>query len=142
MQNNGLQICLIDDDQIYQFAAKKIIESTGLAQRVTAFSNGRDALGYLEKNAAFSEVLPDVIFVDVNMPLMTGWQFLDAFNSLKTGLAKKVTIYVVSSSVDELDITKSKSYHTVSDYIIKPVHKDRFESLLTSLTRGDIFLDR
>ena len=142
MQNNSLQVCLIDDDQIYQFAAKKIIESTGLVQKVTAFSNGRDALVYLEKNARFFDALPDVIFIDVNMPLMNGWQFLDAFNTVNGELAKKVIIYVVSSSVDDLDISKSKTYKTVSDYIIKPVHKDRFESLLTNLTTGDVYFDR
>ena len=133
MDTTGLKICLIDDDRIYQFAARKIIEATGLANNVMTFSNGREALQHLQTNADSSTDLPDVIFLDINMPVMNGWQFLDAFKSIGPKLSKPVTIYMVSSSVDEYDINKSRDYNEVTDYIIKPVHREKFKEVLADL---------
>jgi len=127
-------ICLIDDDRIYQFTAKKILESTGLTKDIKAFYNGEDAISFLKDQMSETESFPDIIFLDINMPVMDGWQFLDAFDSLQRSLPKPVTIYMVSSSVDDYDIRKSKEYTTVTDYIIKPINKERFQQLIKAAT--------
>lgn len=133
MKHDGLNICLIDDDRIYQFAARKIIEATGFAGNVLAFSNGKDAIQYLHDHLNYETEIPDVIFLDIHMPIMNGWQFLDEYKNIKPRLSKPVHIYMVSSSVDEIDIDKSKTFDTVSDYIIKPLKRDIFDSLLAQL---------
>ncbi len=64
------------------------------------------------------------------MPVMDGWQFLEAFKKIYTQLPKPITIYMVSSSVDDYDIRKSKEYTEVIDYVIKPINRERFEQLI------------
>jgi CheY-like chemotaxis protein len=132
MDLTPFNICLVDDDRIYQFTAKKIIESTGLTQTVLSFFNGEDAINYLKNSSENNQPIPDIIFLDINMPIMDGWQFLEDFKTLIAGLKKKVTIYMVSSSVDDYDIKKSKEYSFVTDYIIKPINRERFEQLILS----------
>ena len=128
-----LNICLIDDDRIYQFAAKKTIEATGMAQKVMVFSNGLEAMDFLQSHLTDTPSIPDVIFLDINMPIMNGWQFLEAYSGLQQSLKKTVTVYMVSSSIDEYDIKKSREYESVSDYVLKPVNKEKFTQLLSSV---------
>lgn len=136
MTHDRLNVCLIDDDKIYQFTAKKIIESTGHAQRILAFTNGKDALTYMQLHVNESESMPDVIFLDIHMPVMNGWQFLEGYTSLAPRIGKPVTIFMVSSSLDDVDINRSKSTGVVSDYIVKPIARDNFVSLLDTLAKG------
>jgi len=127
-------ICLIDDDNIYQFTARTIIESTGLAKKIQSFYNGSEALIYLSnKENQQAEQLPDLIFLDINMPVMNGWEFLDAYRTLQYDLPKQIVLFVVSSSIDDYDRLKSKEYQEVSDYIIKPVSRIRYQELIESL---------
>jgi CheY-like chemotaxis protein len=133
MQQAKLSILLVDDDRIYQFAAKKTIEATGFANNIVIYSNGEEAINYLKHNLQNSHSLPDVIFLDVNMPIMNGWEFLEEYSSIKKGLTKPVIIYVVSSSVDEFDVSKSRQYDTVKGYIVKPVLREKFRQILASI---------
>ena len=133
MQLAKLHILLIDDDRIYQFAARKTIEATGFADKILIYSNGEEAINYLKHNIKNNTSLPDVIFLDVNMPVMNGWEFLEEYSHLKQDLSKPVLIYVVSSSVDEFDVSKSRQYDTVKGYIVKPVLREKFRQILSSI---------
>lgn len=127
-------VCLIDDDKIYQFTARKIVEATGLAKNILSFFNGKEAIDFfLENQNKELDQLPNVIFLDINMPIMNGWQFLNEYEMLSGKLKKAITIYVVSSSVDEIDIQKSKQYTTVKNYIIKPINRIKYQQLLEEL---------
>jgi len=127
-------VCLIDDDNIYQYTARVILESTGLAKKIHSFYNGSEAITYFrdEKNLR-PEILPDVIFVDINMPVMNGWEFLEEYQKLYATLPKPIVVYVVSSSVDSSDMQKSRSYKAVSDYLVKPVNRSKYQELMESL---------
>jgi CheY-like chemotaxis protein len=133
MKQAKLRILLIDDDRIYQFAARKTIEATGFADTILVYSSGVDAINFLKSNCEDRTTLPDVIFLDVNMPVMNGWEFLDAYKNIKRNLKKPVIIYVVSSSVDEIDVSKSRQYDTVKGYIVKPVLREKFRQILSSI---------
>ncbi|MES2331647.1 MAG: response regulator [Bacteroidota bacterium] len=127
-------VCLIDDDNIYQYTARVILESTGLAKSIQSFYNGSDALTYLKEPGNFvSETLPDVIFLDINMPIMDGWEFLEEYNKFSGNLPKPIAIYMVSSSVNSSDMQKSRSYKAVSDYLVKPVSRSKYQELMESL---------
>jgi CheY-like chemotaxis protein len=126
-----LTICLIDDDLIYQFTAKRIIELVDPLQKVLVFSNGKEAIDFFAQQSPKSELLPDVIFLDINMPVMNGWEFLDAYNSIKTELDKPISIYMISSSVDEKDKIRSKTFN-VRDFIEKPINKEMMVKILRS----------
>lgn len=132
MSHNKYNICLVDDDKIYQFTAKKIIESTNLTKAVLSFYNGEEAIEFLKNNLQNADSIPDIIFLDINMPIKDGWEFLEEFKSLLNDVKKHIVIYMVSSSVDDYDIKKSKEYSFVTDYIIKPINRERFEQLIAA----------
>lgn len=113
--------CIIDDDPIYVFAAKRLLHISGFCENFTVFNNGEDAINGLIPILRSGKNMPDVILLDLNMPIMDGWQFLDEFIKVKP--SKKVTLFIVSSSIDTADLKKAKEYELVSDYIIKPLSK-------------------
>jgi CheY-like chemotaxis protein len=111
-----------------------ILEATLLTSKITTFFNGQEAIDYfLAPENQHIDVLPDVIFLDINMPVMNGWNFLEAFDKIFFSLPKKILIYVVSSSVDESDMERSKSFMSVTDYVIKPINKEKYRLLLSVL---------
>ncbi|MCE3282834.1 MAG: Response regulator receiver domain protein [Chitinophagaceae bacterium] len=130
MPQQKLRIFLVDDDHIYQFTAKKTLEAMGFAEQVDVFPDGEKALDFIREHASNPAILPDIIFLDINMPIMDGWQFVEEFQKLDLG-SKKVDLYMVSSSVDEADQERSRKYQVINDYIIKPVGRTRFEQLIT-----------
>ena len=77
--------------------------------------------------------LPDVIFLDINMPIMDGFQFMEEYVKIKPELNKKITIYMVSSSVDAVDIERAKSISDISDYIIKPIEPKQLKKIMHDL---------
>lgn len=125
-------ICLIDDDKVYQYTATKSIEASGVVQRVLVFDDGETAYTYLVDNLSTRNYLPDIIFLDINMPYMDGWEFMEEFVKLKPKLSKKITIYMVSSSIQEEDIQKANHLEEVSDYIIKPIDTEMFAKVLSN----------
>lgn len=126
-------VALVDDDKIFQLTASKTIKATSLAENILQFENGEEALRYLNDHCGDKKSLPDYIFLDINMPFVDGWMFLDDFAGIKAKLAKPVLIYMVSSSIDPRDINRAKNYADVTDYVVKPVSKEKFRQLLGKL---------
>lgn len=127
-------VCLIDDDKIYQFTAKKMLEATGMTKHIQSFYDGSEALAFFSgENSKDESNLPDVIFLDINMPVMNGWEFLDEYEKLCNSFPKNMSLYVVSSSVDEADIRRSRQYGSVTDYIVKPITRMRYQELLEGI---------
>ncbi|GAB2706338.1 response regulator [Mucilaginibacter koreensis] len=123
--------CIIDDDQIYVFGFKRLLSIKKICPQLIDFQNGQDAIDFLT-NPANADQLPDVIFLDINMPVMDGWDFIEAFGEIKSQLGKEITIYMVSSSINTSDITRAKSNASITDYIIKPLSETVLVSLLGS----------
>jgi CheY-like chemotaxis protein len=130
MNDSKPQVLLIDDDQVYLFAATKTIEATGLAGTVEVCTNGLDALEYLNRIIVSAGKLPDIIFIDINMPVMDGWEFLEEYKTLSARINNNIRIYILSSSVDKNDIMRSKDYSSVIEYVVKPVYKEKFSEIL------------
>src|SRR3954465_2646793 len=102
-EQDAVRVCLIDDDQIYTFGFKKMISLKGINSQVINFGDGYQAITWLS-NPLNNQNLPDVIFLDINMPNMDGWEFLQEFAEIKSHLGKKITIYMLSSSIYLNDI--------------------------------------
>ncbi len=118
------KIYLIDDQPIANFIAKKLLEIEGFQDNVQDYTNPVEAFEIVktEKSAA-------LIFLDLNMPEMNGWQFLDEMR-LK-GLEHKTII--LTSSTSELDRKRAGDYPFVVDYVIKPLNKQKFTQLAAHL---------
>ena len=127
------KITLIDDDDIFVFLTKKTIELTKLVELIQVFENGLDALNFLKENKYNIDSLPEIILLDLSMPIMNGWQFLDEYIKLNPYIGKKITIYICSSSISHDDITRAKAINAVSDYIIKPINKGKLIELIKNL---------
>ncbi|TGK81424.1 response regulator [Leptospira noumeaensis] len=125
------KICVIDDDQIYQFTTKKIISNAGIKGEILVFSDAENALDFFHAEFQNKDRLPDIIFLDINMPLMDGWQFLDAFEKILPSFPKSIEVFLVSSSVDSADTDRAAKIPIISGYIFKPFTK---EKLLESIS--------
>lgn len=114
-------IWIVDDDAIYQIIANKIIQRSGMFSAISSFKNGKEAIEDLY-NAVESNVnLPDIILLDINMPIMDGWEFMEEMGAIKSKLSKEIIVYIVSSSIAIEDKNKSKSYENILGYLSKPI---------------------
>lgn len=120
--------CLIDDDEIQTFAMKRMLQKSTASSNFITFSDGDYALKYLKSNQN-SNKIPDVIFLDINMPIVDGWMFLEEFEKIENSFSKKIDIYMVSSSIDPSDRSKALSSKLVKDYITKPITLNHFYSI-------------
>ncbi len=126
-------IAIVDDDEVHQFTLKKQIEFTKLAEEVRIFPDGEEAILFFEENAANPEMLPDVLFLDINMPIMDGWDFTSQYIQIKETLSKETAIFMVSSSIREEDIRRAKNIPEIADYIVKPISSQTLMNLIQNL---------
>jgi CheY-like chemotaxis protein len=114
-------IWVVDDDPIYQIIVNKIIKKSELFLSVSGFKNGKDAIDALKNALEKNEVLPNIILLDINMPIMDGWEFMDEMVLLKSKINEPIQIYIVSSSIALEDKNKAKNYSEIIAYLSKPI---------------------
>ncbi|MEQ8927029.1 MAG: response regulator [Fulvivirga sp.] len=132
IDKKSLKVVLIDDDDISSFIYRKIIEKSGVrSDHVKTFLKGEDGLAYLSNTISNIDEFPDLILLDINMPVMDGWGFLEAYGEkIWPHLEKRVVLCMLSSSVYQEDIKKAYSYTHVNDYVSKPLTTNTLENLL------------
>jgi CheY-like chemotaxis protein len=114
-------IWVIDDDIIYQTIINKLIQKSGAFSNHTSFTNGKEAIVALNNSMQNNETIPDIILLDINMPVMDGWEFMEEIKRIKSKISKKIIIYIVSSSIALEDKNKSKTFTDIIGYIPKPI---------------------
>jgi CheY-like chemotaxis protein len=118
------KIFIIDDDPIHQRIAQIMIAKHELFDEYNSYTEAELALEFLKENITNTAALPDVILLDLNMPVVDGWDFLEAFEKFQTGLNKDIRIFIVTSSVDEKDKLRSQTFPFVKGFISKPLSPD------------------
>jgi CheY-like chemotaxis protein len=119
----------IEDNIIFTIVFQKIFESCkGLFDDLNIFANPKIALDALRE----TDSLPDLILLDINMPVLNGWEFLDAIKENEKFLS--IPIYILTSSINDEDKTKAKEYPNIKDYIVKPLTREKLVSIHTALT--------
>jgi len=128
-------ILCVDDDPITLMLCKMVISKSSFATEIITAQNGEEAINYfddLKLNNLGSDIAryPQLILLDLNMPVMGGWEFLDEFSKpAYSDIFKNTRVIVLSSTIDPRDISKSKTYPTVIDFMSKPITKEMLEDL-------------
>ncbi len=125
------EICLVEDDRIQVFLISKFVDRTGLVEKFSTFDNGKVAFEAMKARAENNQPLPDVIFLDLNMPVWDGWEFYESFITL-TG-SENVLIFILTSSVSDYDVNKALSLGLENRYLSKPLSFSALEKLLQEL---------
>jgi CheY-like chemotaxis protein len=123
-------IMLVDDNQDDNFFHEREIKKTNLAINVIAKKTGLEALDYLKSKKVIAYMQPDLIFLDINMPGMNGWEFLKEYNQLDNKLQSEVIVIMLTTSDNPDDESKAKTWDFVSDYITKPLTKEKMEVIV------------
>ncbi|MFD2143944.1 response regulator [Mucilaginibacter antarcticus] len=128
-----VSILLVDDDEINNFISIKLIKKALDESKISACLNGRFAIEELvELQKHDPSLLPDFILLDINMPIMNGWEFLDEYTRLNIDPLGKSKIYIISSSVFSNDINKARSYPLVKNFISKPLSVEKIKEMFAA----------
>lgn len=128
-------VMLIDDNEIDNLINQKIIESSNICNHIFTHTGGKGAIEFLRNAEKIAEaagnkgLMPEIIFLDIDMPLMDGFQFLDEFENLSENIRNHCKIVMLTSSINSKDVKKSKRYGNVKEYINKPLTKESLKAL-------------
>ncbi|TDD77494.1 response regulator [Flavobacterium caseinilyticum] len=128
------QILCIDDDPITLMLCKKVIIKCAFSNEIITSQNGEEALSYFNniKTASNQNKViqhPQLVFLDLNMPVMGGWEFLDYFSSSEFSEFHNIKVVVLSSTIDPEDLQNAKKYPMVIDFLSKPITQSMLEYL-------------
>ncbi|MDO7174009.1 response regulator [Mariniflexile sp. AS56] len=123
--------CIIEDDPTHVYITKRYLNLTGIVESILICSNGKDAFDKLKAIIASGKNLPELILLDLNMPIWDGWQFLDAFKEIPT--KQKINIYILTSSDSQKDMERAEQYNMNSNYIVKPVSLDKLKDIILNM---------
>ena len=128
------EIMLIDDSRGTNSLNKRLLEEMGIVENISIALNGQLALDYLTtRNEKGDYPSPDIIFLDIRMPVMDGYQFLDKYHELAKEMQSNQIIVMLTTSINELDIKRATNYESVKAYQFKPLKKEHINELLEKL---------
>ena len=128
--NNNISIAIIDDDLIDRTVIRRLVGSVSKTINFLEFDSGMETLGYLTKNALNRQNIPDIILLDVRMPVMDGWEYLAEYNKIEAQLIKKPRHYIYTSSINPRDLYLQAG---IQGNLTKPVGKEDIIRIITEL---------
>jgi CheY-like chemotaxis protein len=128
-------VLLVDDDDVTLMICKLRLKKSQFCEEVYTADNGEEAIQFFKNQLSLTEVersIPELIFLDINMPIVNGWDFLDEFERSYSGYFPNVKIKILSSSVDPKDLEKASNHPLIMGFITKPLTDDNLKDLLNS----------
>jgi CheY-like chemotaxis protein len=122
-------VMLIDDNEIDNLINQKMLEASNIAETIFMHTGAKGALEFLKNIEKIAVGLPEIIFLDIDMPLMDGFQFLDEFDKLSDKIKNNISIIMLTSSINPQDLSKARKSHYVKKYINKPLTQESLEKL-------------
>ncbi len=130
------RVFLIDDDSIVNMINERIIKISNFTASVTCYLEARKALIDLNKIIDTEpDNFPDVIFLDINMPEVDGWEFLEEYSKFPSSVLSRCNVYMLTSSIDSNDIERAKTYDAVCDFISKPLSESWLEVIASRINK-------
>lgn len=126
-----LHFIVLDDSKLDCFIAEKVIQNIGRSESVHSFLQARDALSFIKDRT--EDEYNTILFVDIQMPMMNGFEFVEAFDKLPADKKEKYIVFMLSSSINENDIAKVKTFPTIRKFINKPLTGQTISVVLQSL---------
>ncbi len=130
MENKFNCVLFIDDDKFNNIFNKRIIEKYKSFNTTVAVTSGNEALNYLSKATENNLLKPDLIFLDINMPGMNGWEFIEEYQKIDSDFTKDIKVFMLTTSSNPDDYERSKSIKVVNDYFNKPLTLDLFKNII------------
>lgn len=124
------RVFIIDDDSLHVFILNKYLFRMNYFESIVEFTDATKAVEQLMNDKDNESLLPDIILLDLNMPKMDGWQFLEVFE--KINLCKRPSVFILSSSVMREDHDRAKSFACIDDFFVKPISVTMLENLIPS----------
>ncbi|MDI1255590.1 MAG: response regulator [Flavobacterium sp.] len=114
-------VMIIDDNDIDRYIAKRIISAHNFSAHILSYENGIEAFQYLKTNQENAAALPEIIFVDIYMPEMSGFEFIALYDGLSVALKKHCAVYIISSTIDPEDLKRANNDPNVIGFHVKPI---------------------
>jgi DNA-binding NarL/FixJ family response regulator len=130
--HNKLLTFLIDDDEVFVFATKRLIQLKNFCKDVYHFSTVAEAITYFINHKKNPDLIPDVVFIDINLQTETGWEFIDHYEELCPELVKESHIYMLSASLSHTDLEKATQYPSIKGFLEKPLSKENLAQIFAS----------
>lgn len=132
MSNEAYQILLVDDDDVTNFLSREMLRLYMSSPKIDIALNGQEAVDYLLARASDPDSLPNLILLDINMPIMDGWDFLAEFDKIKRPGFEKINIIMFTSSVYYEDIDRARTYASVQNIYSKPLDEQKIKEIIAS----------
>lgn len=130
------KLMIVDDDELSNYITGKIVEHAGLAEKADSFYSAKAALKYLKTNSSMRQGdYPDLIFLDLNLYDMKGWDFLSEYVKLKESYRRKITLFLLTNSIAEKDREQAKQFPCIKGYLQKPLTMGMIHEIELYLTK-------
>ena len=123
------KVMIIDDNVIDLYITKRLVIKNNFGKKVLEFAAADEALQYLQDHQEEQSLLPQIIFLDIYMPVMSGFEFMEAYDKLPASLKTNCMIYIISSTIDENDIARSNKDKNITAFKVKPITKEFLNSI-------------
>ncbi|UPZ14853.1 response regulator [Flavobacterium humidisoli] len=123
-------VMIIDDNLIDLYIISRMVTQNNFGKNVLHYTEAQEAMKYLQENQDNISKLPQIIFVDIYMPLMSGFEFMEAYDKLSAALKNYCKTYIISSTIDNEDIARSSSNTNVVSFHVKPITKEFLDRII------------